>query len=278
MILWIQFPEHITKSYSTCFVLIWIHFKPISNISSSVNMIFPSKDPCLKLKSQVPKKPPPCLKPELCFTACCSPSSSYAGVWESEMVSLTHLWSTSQARKATSDNNSWTQVFTLKPQNDAPLQVLRKPECWGRRQLLETAILNKNQVTKLHKNNNRLHYQRPASTLPPTKTSKHLQFTRRSGFNDCVMHILRKPLSCSDNSKSGIDNIHSLRGAQASVSVYDALSEKSGLLTSGKCPLLNTQLSQMIWLRSRILLQHWTHCKLKHHRLIWTLYVLLVKT
>ena len=133
-----------------------------------------------------------------------------------------------------------------------------------------------NQVTKLHKNNNRFHYQRPASTLPPTKTSKHLQFTRHSDFNDCVMHILRKPLSCSDNSKSGIDNIHSLRGAQASVSVYDALSEKSGLLTSGKCPLLNTQLSQMIWLRSRILLQHWTHCKLKHHRLIWTLYVVLL--
>ena len=128
----------------------------------------------------------------------------------------------------------------------------------------------------MHKNNNRLHYQRPASTLPPTKTSKHLQFTRHSDFNDCVMHILRKPLSCSDNSKSGIDNIHSLRGAQASVSVYDALSEKSGLLTSGKCPLLNTQLSQMIWLRSRILLQHWTHCKLKHHRLIWTLYVVLL--
>ena len=129
----------------------------------------------------------------------------------------------------------------------------------------------------MHKNNNRLHYQRSASTLlpqkNPTKTSEHLQFTRRSGFNDCVMHILRKPLSCSDNSKSGIDNIHSLRGAQASVSVYDALSEKSGLLTSGKCPLLNTQLSQIPdFIAALDTLSITLHCKLKHHRLICTLY------
>ena len=132
--------RNILPSYSTCFVLIWIHFKPISNILSSVNMIFPSKDPCLKLKSQVPKK-------------------SILPAWNQNYASLllfffflrrclrigdgfadsplVHL-----PGKATSADNSWTQVFPLKPQNDAPLQVLRKPECWGGRQLLETGILN----------------------------------------------------------------------------------------------------------------------------------------
>ena len=123
--------RNILRGYSTCFVLIWIHFKPISNILSSVNMIFPSKDPCLKLKSQVPK-------PELCFTVALLLLP--AQVFENRRW---FRWLTSAPPHRQARPPLMITVFTLKPQNDAPLQVLRKPECWGGRQLLETAILYK---------------------------------------------------------------------------------------------------------------------------------------
>ena len=139
MILWIQFPEHITKLFNLfrinldTFQTDFKYFELCQYDFSIQRSLFETKIPGSK-KSRLPAWNQNYASLLLFFfflRRCLRIGDGFA---DSPLVHL--------PGKATSADNSWTQVFTLKPQNDAPLQVLRKPECWGGRQLLETGILN----------------------------------------------------------------------------------------------------------------------------------------